>query len=94
MPMFQPSTRTLSPEHERIFALFEVWYTIVDTSAALLFIGGSILFFWMETEITATWMFLIGSVCFALKPTIRLMRELKFLRMGKIERLAEREIEI
>ncbi len=94
MPMFQPSTRTLSPEHERIYALFEVWYTIVDTSAALLFIGGSILFFWTETEITATWMFLIGSVCFALKPTIRLMRELKFLRMGKIERLAEREIEI
>jgi len=94
MPMFQPSNRTLSPEHERIFALFEVWYTIVDTSAALLFIGGSILFFWTETEITATWMFLIGSVCFALKPTIRLMRELKFLRMGKIERLAEREIEI
>lgn len=94
MPLFQPSNPTDSPEHERIYAIFEIWYTAVDLSAALLFVAGSVLFFWPETRIPATWMFVVGSVCFALKPTIRLMREIKFLRMGKIERLAEREDEI
>jgi hypothetical protein len=53
-----------------------------------------VLFFWSETQTTATWMFLIGSICFALKPTIRTTREIKFLSMGKIERLARREKEI
>jgi YrhK-like protein len=94
MTFFHPSNRTDSPKHERIYAVFEIWYTVVDLTAALLFVIGSILFFLPETRIPATWMFVIGSVCFALKPTIRLMREIKFLRMGKIERLAEREYKI
>ncbi len=94
MAFFSPSNRTLSPEHERIYAIFEVWYTVVDLAAALLFVAGSVLFFWSETQTTATWMFLIGSICFALKPTIRTTREIKFLSMGKIERLARREKEI
>jgi len=94
MAFFSPSTRTSTPEHERVFALFEIWYTAVDLAAALLFVVGSVLFFWDETKFTATWMFVIGSICFALKPTIRLLREVKFLRMGKIERLAKREIEL
>jgi hypothetical protein len=94
MPFFSPTNQTLSTEHERIFALFEIWYTFVDLAAALCFVVGSVLFFWADTQHTATWLFVIGSICFALKPTIRLMRELKFLRMGKIERLAEREIEL
>ena len=94
MPFFSPSNQTLSSEHERVYALFEVWYTVVDLTAALCFVAGSILFFWPETQNSATCLFVVGSVCFALKPTIRLMRELKFLRMGKIERLAEREVEL
>ena len=94
MAFFSPSNQTLSFEHERVYALFEIWYTFVDLTAALCFVVGSVLFFWTETQTTATWLFVIGSVCFALKPTIRLLRELKYLRMGKIERLAEREVEI
>jgi hypothetical protein len=94
MALFNPSNRTESPAHERVYAIFEVWYTLVDLAAALLFVFGSVLFFWSDTRTPATWMFVIGSVCFALKPTIRLMREVKLLRMGKIERLAERETEL
>lgn len=33
---------------------------------------------------------MIGSFCFAAKPTIRLIREIKLYRMGKYETLAER----
>ena len=94
MALFNPSNRTESPAHERVYAIFEVWYTLVDLAAALLFVSGSVLFFWSDTQTPATWMFVVGSVCFALKPTIRLMREVKLLRMGKIERLAERETEL
>ncbi len=61
MAVFTPSNKTLSPEHERVYALFEIWYTVVDLAAALLFVVGSVLFFWDETQFTATWMFVIGS---------------------------------
>lgn len=94
MTLFHPSNQVQTPEHERIYAVFEIWYTAVDMTAALLFVIGSVLFFWPSAETPAIWCFLVGSVCFALKPTIRLMREVKFLRMGKIEQLARRETEI
>ena len=35
-------------------------------------------------------MFLVGSVCFALKPTIRLVRELQYLAMGDVADVAAR----
>jgi hypothetical protein len=91
MRLFQPDTRSRSPEHQRIYALFEVWYTTVDFAAAFLFLAGSILFFSESTRTTATWLFVGGSICFALKPTIRLARELKYLGMGDIDTLAKRD---
>lgn len=90
MQLFHPENRNRSENHKRIYALYEVWYTTVDFAAALSFVVGSVLFFWESTQTAATWLFLIGSFCFALKPTIRLLRELKFLEMGKLDRLAER----
>jgi len=91
MRLFHPDNRSKTPEHQRIYAMFEIWYTAVDFAAAFLFIAGSILFFWESTQATATWLFVLGSICFALKPTIRLMRELKYLSMGDVEILARRD---
>lgn len=91
MAMFSPENRNLSPEHQRIYALFEVWYTAVDFLACALFTTGSVLFFWKATESYALWCFLVGSLFFMLKPTIRLLRELKYLEMGDWRSLADRE---
>lgn len=86
--LFDPR-QSAHPDNLRLHAAYELLYTLVDFAAALLFIIGSAMFFseaWMEA---GTWMFLIGSVFFAAKPTIRLVRELHYLRRGKIEPLAE-----
>lgn len=91
MQMFQPNNRSISPKHERLYAIYEIWYTFVDFTAAFLFVVGSVFFFWKSTTTLATWLFLIGSVFFALKPTIRLAREMHYMLLGKIGVLAERD---
>ena len=63
--------------------------TVVDFGAALCFLFGSVLFFWERTQITATWLFVIGSVFFMLKPTRRLIRELQYIRQGLTDRVAQ-----
>ena len=78
-----------SPEHARIYATHEVLRTANDFAAALFFLVGSALFFWEATQALATWLFVLGSLCFMLKPTLRLMRELRYLRAGEVDRLAD-----
>ncbi|MFT6023417.1 MAG: hypothetical protein ACI9PY_001534 [Ascidiaceihabitans sp.] len=51
---------------------------------------GSILFFNESTTFVATWLFVIGSVFFGLRPTIRLYRELAYLRLGDYQSIADR----
>ena len=41
-------------------------------------------------QTTGTWLFIAGSVLFAAKPTLRLVRELKLAAMGDTKDLAER----
>ncbi|SFB01273.1 YrhK-like protein [Poseidonocella pacifica] len=91
MKLFRHSSRTRSADAERVYALYELAYTGVDFTAALCFTVGSVLFFWKQTETAAIWLFVIGSLCFMAKPTIRLAREVHLWRMGEIDRLAERE---
>ncbi|MEM7057058.1 MAG: YrhK family protein [Pseudomonadota bacterium] len=90
MKIFNPGTHHQSLDHARTYALFELAYTAVDFLAAMLFLIGSILFFDEATTYLATWLFVIGSFCFALKPTLKLLRELKYWRMGKFDQLAEK----
>ena len=90
MRLFQHDNRQKSHDSRRIYALFEIAYTIVDFIAAFSFLIGSILFFWAKYETPAVWLFVIGSVCFCLKPTIRMIRELKLLEMGDTDDLADR----
>lgn len=91
MQIFRPENNSRTAEHQRVFAFYEVCYTALDFAAASLFIVGSAFFFWKSTQYSATWMFVVGSICFAMKPTVRLMRELKYLRMGRFQKLARRE---
>jgi len=82
MTFFNPGNPMLSSRHQKIYALCEIAYTAVDFSAAALFVVGSILFFYPKTTDVGVWFFLIGSIFFGLRPTIKLVRELAYLRLG------------
>lgn len=90
MPLFSHENRQRSADTRRVYAYFEIAHTLVDFTAAICFLIGSILFFWPEYETPAVWLFVVGSACFALKPTLRLIREVKLAAMGAQETLAER----
>lgn len=83
MTMFNPDNSARSPRHQKIWAQYEVLYTIVDFSAAVAFVVGSICFFFPDMTYEAAWLFLAGSIFFAMKPTIRLIREIQYLSMGE-----------
>ena len=83
MKFFHPDNHTQSEAHKRIFASCELAYTAVDFAAALMFVVGSVLFFNEETAYLATWLFLVGSIFFGMRPTIKLYRELSYLRLQK-----------
>ncbi|SPF77685.1 YrhK family protein [Pseudoprimorskyibacter insulae] len=70
-------------EQRRKYAAYEIAYTIVDFTAALCFIFGSICFFYDSLLTLGTTLFLLGSLCFAAKPTLRLIREFRLTRMNK-----------
>lgn len=91
MKLFDPSSSQKSPAHARLYATIEIIYTVVDFSAAGLFIVGSIMFFSPSAMTPALWCFLVGSICFALKPTLRMIRQLRYLKLDKIDALAKAE---
>ncbi|MEM6939125.1 MAG: YrhK family protein [Pseudomonadota bacterium] len=88
MKMFEHQTRHLAPRSKKVYARFEIAYTLADFLAALLFILGSIMFFSEAWTYLGTWLFLIGSVLFATKPTLRLLREVYLYRQGEYADLA------
>lgn len=92
MALFAPDNHRASPRHARIYALYEVAHTVVDFTAALLFLVGSAMFFSEHLRVPATWCFLVGSVAFALKPTLRLAREIHYLQLGDYGAVAGDEV--
>lgn len=74
-------TLTLGHEELRIRGIYEALSITNDFLAGVLFVVGSILFFWESTTITATWFFLVGSVLFVARPMIRLVRR---IHLGRI----------
>jgi len=82
MKLFNPDNHSKSNDHKRLYALCEIAYTVVDVSAAVLFVIGSFLFFNESTAYAATWLFVFGSVLFGLRPAIKLYREFGYLRLG------------
>ncbi|PWR02206.1 hypothetical protein DKT77_13150 [Meridianimarinicoccus roseus] len=90
MKLFRTSNREFNADTRRVYAAYEIAHTAVDFAAALCFLVGSVLFFWADWETEAIWLFVIGSVFFMMKPTLRLVREIQIYRMGDMARLAER----
>ncbi len=82
MKLFNPQNQTRSATHRKIYAYCELAYTAVDFTAAVLFVIGSVLFFNEATTYSGTWLFVVGSVMFGLRPTIKLIREIAYLRVG------------
>ena len=82
MPLFHPDHKRRYENDERAYAVLELAYTTVDVAAALLFIVGSVMFFSENWVTLGTWCFLIGSICFGLKPTIRIYREIRYFSSG------------
>ena len=85
MAIFDPANHTRSDTHRRIYVWHKIAYTTVDFLAAVLFIVGSILFFDERTTYAGTWLFLIGSIFFALRPTTTLVREVAYGWAGRNE---------
>ena len=88
--LFERTSGYDTAEKRRLFAIFEIVYTLIDFMAAAFFVVGSIFFFYKDLTYSGTWLFLIGSLLFAAKPTIRLVRELKMAAMGDKTDLAQR----
>ncbi|MGC9368475.1 MAG: YrhK family protein [Paracoccaceae bacterium] len=90
MALFITDNRHRNEDTKRVYAVYEIAHTVADFIAAISFLVGSILFFSTETQIEATWLFVIGSAFFCLKPTLRLAREIHLWRMGYLDTLARR----
>lgn len=89
MQMFKDK-RHVNAETRRLYALYELLHTMADFIAAFSFLVGSILFLWQATETAAIWLFIVGSVFFCLKPTLKLIREVRLASIGDEEDLAAR----
>ncbi len=73
--MFTPRLFDLTPQHARIYGIYERIYTAFDTVAAWCFVVGSAMYFEPTLQTEGTWLFLVGSLFFAAKPTVRFLRE-------------------
>lgn len=67
--------------HAEVYGFYERLYTIIDLSAGILFLIGSILFFKESTTYAATWLFVLGSVLFVARPLSRFAREFHIARL-------------
>lgn len=90
MAFFQRDRGTHTDRGRRLYAIYELVYTSVDVGAALFFLVGSILFFYDSLKIPATWCFVLGSVLFAVKPLLRIVREIHLASEGDLKDLAQR----
>lgn len=86
---FHPSNHSASTRHEIIHARFEMAYTTVDFLASLSLVIGAALYFIEHTVQHAMWAVLIGSIFMALRPTLRFIREVMYLRAGRYEKLQD-----
>lgn len=83
MTLFHPDNRNKSDHHKRIHRAFQIGYELVSFSAAVCFVVGSAFYFYESLHSAGTWLFLIGSVLFALKPVISLARELRYAALSR-----------
>lgn len=68
-------------EHGKVYGRYQTIYDTVDLLAAVAFVVGSVLFFSEKTQMAGTWLFLIGSVFFAVRPMIHVARDIHMARL-------------
>jgi hypothetical protein len=81
MRILDPVLNDLTSRHLEIFWRYQVVRTGVDFCAAACFVAGSACFFYTSLSVTADWLFLIGSLLFAVKPTIDVVRSAHLSRL-------------
>lgn len=81
MKFLDPALKDLSPRHLEIYWRYQVVRTGVDFGAAMCFVIGSAFFFFVSMARAADWLFLFGSILFAVKPTIDMIRSLHLRRL-------------
>lgn len=91
MKLFDPDLKTHSLAAAAVHRAYEIFHLLVDFFAAVMFVIGSALFFFPSTTFAATWLFLIGSFFFAVKPTLRLAREIHLVRLAGKTASSQRE---
>lgn len=64
-----------TPLHSKVYGRYEKLYTLNDFMAAVLFVIGSVMFFYDDLMFPATWCFTVGSINFMLRPGIKVLRE-------------------
>jgi hypothetical protein len=75
-----PWVRRISHAELALRRRYEIASIVNDLLIAGWFIVGSVLFFGDSTTTLGTWLFLIGSIELAIRPTIRLARHLHLRR--------------
>ena len=76
-----PTLHTLTPQHTKIYQRYQIARVFIDFSAAMCFVGGSVLFLYPNLNLSSGRLFLIGSLLFAVKPTIDLVRSFHLSRI-------------
>lgn len=76
MSQFNPANAQKSEKHENLYQAYGYLYNAVDLIAGLCFAAGSVCFFFEGVVKTAgVWLFVVGSVLFVTRPSIKLARE-------------------
>lgn len=81
MRLFDPQNATASPEHRRLYSVYSTAINVINFLAAAMFVVGSIAFFYPSANLLACWMFLFGSIFFAVSPTVALIREIRLRQL-------------
>ena len=76
-----PVWYTRTRRHANIYGRYQAVRIVIDFCAAFCFVAGSILFLKPDSGLTAAVLFLVGSLCFAVKPTIDLVRAFHLKRL-------------
>ena len=78
-----PAFHTLTPRHATISGRYQAVRTFIDFGAAFCFVAGSVLFLYPAAGSFSGRLFLIGSLLFAVKPTIDLVRAFHLRRIKR-----------
>jgi hypothetical protein len=79
--LLDQSLNDLTARHREVYRLYQVARTLVGFGAAGCFVVGSVFFFSAETTTAADWLFLTGSILFAVQPTLDFVRSFHLRRL-------------